>query len=222
MQKYRLFSDQTFYNVPGHHQTGTGRNPGQRTGNTPTAGRRFFKLQRRGRFLLAVENGVMENTAVSKLLAHDSGEMAALGFGDVRNFKLGWIQLVSGAHGADHGNAALHGGLNQAQFAGDQINGIYDKVTGLPEESFLVFFVVQLRDRDDAAVRINIPDSFRHYIGLPEADCGMQGTELPIDIGYGNGIVVNQGQGADACAGKPLGSIAAYAANPKDHDMTAA
>ena len=80
----------------------------------------------------------MLDISVAQFLADDPRQTAVCSFGNVCHLKLRGIQLIAGAQCADDGDISPHGGLNQAQLAGNQVNTICDIVVALGEKFFFV------------------------------------------------------------------------------------
>ncbi len=165
----------------------------------------------------------MDHAAGAQLFAHDACQGAAGGFGKIGNPETGGIQLVSGTHCADDGNCKGDGRLNQAQLAGDQVDGVHNVII-LPALKKAVFarFAVQFRQGSDPAGGVDIQDALGHDVGLGAAQRGVEGDQLTVQIGFADRVVVHKRQCADAGAGQRLGAVAADAADAEYSHMTGA
>ena len=70
----------------------------------------------------------MPDASFCKLLAHDPGQWAHGGFGNIRHLKGGGVQLVAGAHAADDRRVHRHGPLHQRQLPRHSVDGIHNIV----------------------------------------------------------------------------------------------
>jgi hypothetical protein len=75
-------------------------------------------------------------------------------------------------------------------------------------------------DAGDLTLRVNQCDTLLHgtYLGL--ADRGGQRMRLPVDVGFGDMVKINEHELAYAAACQRLGSPRAYPANANDGDAS--
>jgi hypothetical protein len=71
------------------------------------------------------------------------------------------------------------------------------------------------------AIRINLCNSFSHGFYLGHTKGRTKGMNLPIDVGLGDVIHVQETNFTDPTAGQRLSSPGTYAANSNDRHMTA-
>ena len=75
--------------------------------------------------LVGAGNRANVYASVSKLLAHDSCQSAAAGFGDIGYAQLRSICLVAGTQSGDDWDIALKTAYDQICFAGYEVDSVY-------------------------------------------------------------------------------------------------
>ena len=163
----------------------------------------------------------MVNASGPEFLAHHPGQGAAIGLGDVRYLEEGGIQLVACAQGRDQGDVQLQGSLCQIQLAGHQIDGVHDVIVpaALREEAVPMSGVIETVDRMELCIRIDVPQTGGHRLRLGLTQGGVEGLQLAVQVGEGNGVAVHQGQLADSGPGQAFGGVAAHAAQPQQQHV---
>ena len=155
----------------------------------------------------------MENPPFLQLFPKDAGQGAALGLGEVRHTELGGVQLIPRAHGGDEGDPGPLGLLGQKQLGTHRVDGVRHVVV-LGE----VHLPGVLRGEEQLpglhlAGGVDLKHTLPGHLHLGAAHGALQGDDLPVDVGQGHGVAVEQIQGAHAAAGQGLHHIAPHAAN---------
>ena len=173
------------------------------------------------RFLRTEDNLLAENSSFFHFFPHNACQRTSVGFGDVCNTEQAGIQLVSGAQSHDQRDFQSSCCFQKIQLTADQIDGIHDIVitTALREENVPMGSIIQTVNGMENSVRIDIVDSIGNCLGFRHTDGGSQCLQLAVDVGYRNGIAVNQRQFSDSGAGQTFCHIAAHAAKAEQDYM---
>ncbi|CDB30049.1 unknown [Firmicutes bacterium CAG:137] len=110
--------------------------------------------------------------------------------------------------------------FNEAELAGNKINGVYHIIVGDVEEECFVCFGVQPGDGADLAAGGNVPDPVGHHLGLVLPQGRVEGAELAVQIGEAYGVIVHQSQLPHAASGQRFDGKASHAANAEDGHVT--
>ena len=156
-----------------------------------------------------------------QLLAHDAGQRAAGGLGDIRHLQQRGVQLVAGAKCRQDGDTPQTSLLDQIQLAADQINGVHDVVVVGGEELVAVGRVVGGADGVYPQVGVDVQTAAGCRLGLVLPHGGVQRVQLSVDIGQRQRILIHQRQFAHTAAGQTLGGITAHAAQTEYDHMAA-
>ena len=70
----------------------------------------------------------------------------------------------------------------------------------------------------EAQFRVDVAQAFGHHGSLGAAKSTVQGKQLTVEVGRGDGVVIKQDEVADTGAGDGFGAVAAYTAEAGDED----
>ena len=115
----------------------------------------------------------------------------------------------------------LYGVLDQGQLGRDRVDGVCDVVDfvwNLFKQSFKVIGENEGLKRKDLRLWIDVLDSRFHDLSLVHAHSTVIGNALTVDIGYGDRVVVNQNEAADAASGQGFNTVGAHSADAEDGD----
>ena len=104
---------------------------------------------------------------------------------------------------------------NQCQLAGYGINGIYNIVVLCEIKLCLCLREIENLVGGDGTGGVNGEDSLLGHLHLAFSYAVMGGKKLPVDIGQGDCVAVNQIQSAHTGAGQGLHCISAHAPHTK-------
>lgn len=177
-----------------------------------------IRMERRGSFL-GTDHLQRGDTTLPKLCAHYAGKGIARGLKDVSHDKAGGIELVSRTHTADQRDVCrvcTHGKLD---FCGNGIDRVHDVVEGGKIKGVRIFGQEKFVTDSDLAIGIDVADAIAGNVGLIPSDRAVEGNELTIQIGFGDRVVINEGDVTDACSSQCFDGVASDAADPKDRHV---
>ena len=131
------------------------------------------------------------------------------------------VQFVAGAQSAEDGDAPHLRLLDEIQLAGHQVDGVYNVAVLGGEEVIPVLRIIGGADGVDNDVGMDIPAALGCRLCLGKTHGGCQGKELAVDVGYGQCILIDEGQFAHAGAGQSLHCVAAHTAQTEHGHMAA-
>ena len=159
----------------------------------------------------------MGDAQILQSLAHHPGQGAYAGLGDVGHLEAGGIQLVPGAHAADHGHAGLVAAADQRDLRGNRIDAVRHIVVLRKIDAFGRVVVIEEGKRLKTAFRLNAQRALHHHIGLVATDGLPVRHQLSVDVGHVHDVRVHKIHRADARAHQCLSGEGAHAAHAK-HD----
>ena len=110
-------------------------------------------------------------------------------------------------------------GADERRLAADGVNAVGEEVGGeRGEEGFALAGVEEVGGDSDVQFRVDVAQAFGHHGGFRAAEGAVQGEELAVKVGGGDGVVIKQDEVADAGAGDGFGAVAANAAEAGDED----
>ena len=112
-----------------------------------------------------------------------------------------WIvraRSSSRAAGGDDRYALGRAPGDHCRFGAGVIDGIQDIIEVLAKHLGHIFRADEVFDFGDATCRIDVAYPFRHGACFRFAECVAERMNLAVDVGLGNHVKVDQGEGADA------------------------
>lgn len=138
----------------------------------------------------------------------------------------GGVASAAGSPADDDGDARHMASRDHAGLVGHRVNGVEDDVGPSP-----VVLRVRaeeagqrgLRDKLDAGLDgnagLDVTQAPGHDVGLGEAEGGLEGMKLAVDVGDAHLVKVHEGDAPHAGASKGLGSPGSNASDPSHKDM---
>ncbi len=154
-------------------------------------------------------------------LAEKPGKGAGVGIEQIGHDKAGGVQFAGGAHAADDGGNL--GGLCREEQLGlgeEGVDGIDEDIAGaVGEECWGGFGIEKERERGDGGLGIDVAEPTGSRIDFGQADGGVEGKGVAVEIGGPDFIEVHEGEVADTRPGQGFGGGGTDGTQAGDDDM---
>ena len=161
--------------------------------------------------------------AAGEALAEVAGEGAGVGVGEVGGGEAGGVELAGGAEaGEDVGDAGGLGGEEQFGFREQGVDGVDEDVAGvLGEEAGRGIGVDEEGKGGDGRAGVDVAQEAGGRFGLWQAEGGMEGERMAVEVGRADFVEVDQEQVANGGTGERFGGGGADGAHAGDDDAGA-
>ena len=146
-------------------------------------------------------------------------QRAAAGLVQAADARAADVQAVARAHRRDDGDAARLCGGYQRGFAGDGVDAVGEHVRRISRKPFArVAGVDEAVTDGERELGVDVQQALAHDFGFFAAEGAVKRQQLAVEVGWRDGVVVEDNHLADAGAGDGFGAVAADTAEAGDEN----